>query len=356
MKALIAKILLVCVLAASFSVSAFGASGVMNYVTERGLVAGEAVEDEDNSEDEEPANETGAAVPILTNHYNSVSGTISEIIYDGKNTVLLLSGTQNDIYYNITPDVLVYSLNAMEPISAGRLSKGRRVSVFYNVYNEAAGFPATLTPEVLVLHDNEQASLVKVDYFDDTALSSDRKLKLNRNEEMLIVSGNSRIANFDELKNKNLLVFYDVSTLSPSAQAPPMKVVILGSEVLRQKTAAEDLAEPEDMPDESPLPEEIYESERDILVRNLEGYAITRGEIRYVPLYKLAETMGFDLAWNDAIKQVTIYTNNEASYTITNGLLEYSQGGEKLYFTNAPFISDSRVYVEEKFLENLFFE
>ena len=355
MKALIFKISLACILAASISVCAYGYSGTMNYITDSGLIKGEAInpnETAENPPDEQNPAETQTTVPILTNHYNSVSGVISDIAYDGRNSSILLSGSQGgDIYYNISPEVLVYSLNSMEPISAGRLSKGRRVSVFYNVYTQAENFPMKLTPEVIVLHDNEQAALVKVDYFDDTGLSSDKRLKLNRNEEMLVVAKDSKIRSFDDLRDKNLLVFYDISTLSPSTQAPPMKVVILGSEVLKQRTTV--AVEPENIPEEAAHPEETAETERDILFRNLEGYILTRGESRYIPLYKVAETMGWDLQWNGDTKLVTLHVADSSSYTLINGLSEYQYNSEAGFFENAPFIYDSRTYVEEAFLERL---
>jgi len=204
---------------------------------------------------------------------------------------------------------------------------------------------------VIVLHDNEQAALVKVDYFDDTGLSSDNRLKLNRNEEMLVVAKDSKIRSFDDLRDKNLLVFYDISTLSPSTQAPPMKVVILGSEVLKQRTTV--AVEPENIPEEAAHPEETAETERDILFRNLEGYILTRGESRYIPLYKVAETMGWDLQWNGDTKLVTLHVADSSSYTLINGLSEYQYNSEAGFFENAPFIYDSRTYVEEAFLERL---
>jgi len=357
MRALITKVLLPCVLAASFNVCAFGYSGVMNYITDSGLVTGEPLGfDEENRDlpDENPAEQSETAIPILTNHYNSVRGSISDIVYDEKNIIISLSGAGN-VHYNISPDVLIYSLNAMEPISAGRLSKGREVSVFYNVYTPVSQQPAGLTPEVLVLHDNEQAAMVKVDYFDESGLSSDKTLRLNRNEEMLVVAKDSKTRMFDDLRDKNLLVFYDISTLSPSAQAPPIKVVILGSEVLKQRSSDIGEQNEEEILQEE-LTEEPVEGIRDILSRNLEGYAINRGEVRYVPLYKAAETLGYDLQWDEAARLVTIYMPDGKSYTFVNGSQEYGYNGERAYFTNAPFISDSRTYVDEAFIEKIIME
>jgi len=300
-----------------------------------------------------------AALPPLENHYIHVEGTISDVSTDGSRRILV-EREDGDIYYNISDETLIYSMNSMDRVNADRLTEGRRVSVFYNVYTpQTMSLPPQVNPEVIVLNDSEETTFVKVDYFNEDLLSSDNALKLSRTEEMTITGFDNRLKTFDEARDHNLLVFYTTRDNSLSNQLSPVKVVVLNSavlsdagqiEVTEPETEAEEETGTEENNEETAEPEAMTKEQ--ILAQLNEEDFITREETRFVALYRIAEITGFELEWDANTGLITLRRpGSPASYTINNDASEYGYNRAMMYFTHAPFIMNDRTYVEEAFLD-----
>jgi hypothetical protein len=78
----------------------------------------------------------------------------------------------------------------------------------------------------LVMVRNMRNTNVKVDYFDNSLLSSDGMLRLNLSLQTEIVLTNDQ-AFFNNPANHNLIVLYGPVTRSIPAQTTPFKVVVL---------------------------------------------------------------------------------------------------------------------------------
>lgn len=85
-------------------------------------------------------------------------------------------------------------------------------------------YPPQYSAEVVEVVEKGQN--IKVDKFDENLLSSDLWLKLNISDKTEIISQDGK-AYDGNLKNKNLVVFYDVTTKSIPAQTTPTKIVVL---------------------------------------------------------------------------------------------------------------------------------
>ncbi|MDR2898881.1 MAG: copper amine oxidase N-terminal domain-containing protein [Clostridiales bacterium] len=291
-----------------------------------------------------------------SSHYISVSGTISEMDNTSVVNRILVDGDNGGTFFNIGSDTLVYSLNSFERVSGDLLAQGQSVSVFYNVTTpQTLSFPPMINPEIIVIHDSEEMAFAKVDYFNEDLISSDNTLKLNLSEEVLVVGQDNSIRNFGDASDKNLLVFYDITTRSIPAQTAPIKIVILDSPVVfppNPVTPALPTEEPKPQPEE---PSEDVNSPADdvILALGDEDFVTVNG-VRFVPLYKLAEILGYELEWNPNTAQITMRKpGTSAAYTLLNGNTEYGFNRAMFRFTNAPFIQDGRTYVEESFIDVL---
>ncbi|MDL2248179.1 hypothetical protein LJB89_00580 [Tyzzerella sp. OttesenSCG-928-J15] len=352
------KFILPLGLAISMSIPVFANFSVFDYsLVDTGIEANETIEGEEEAETE-AAPEPVTLAP-LENHYIRFDGTVTESAAADKR-ILVESEAAGSIYYNISGETLVYSLNSMEPVNFDKISAGRKVSVFYNVYTpQAMSLPPQVTPEVIVLYDNEETAFVKVDYFDENGLSSDKTLKLNTGEEMLITGTDNRLKTFDDARERNLLVFYSTGTRSMLSQTPPMKIVILNSPVISGNNIQ--IVEPETTTEE-PQPEEtlpegteentIQHTKESVLAQLSTEDIITKDETRYVALYKLAEILDYQLEWDSETAIITLRkTGGAESYTIKNDTAEYGYNRAMLHFAKPPFIANSRTYVEETFID-----
>lgn len=104
------------------------------------------------------------------------------------------------------------------------VSVGDKITAYYD---GNAPVPMIFPPEYLALvvaKDNPYQS-VKTDYFDSQLVSSDGQLKLNIANNTPIVLANGQPFNGD-IRGRNLIVIYSVSTRSIPAQTTPDKVIV----------------------------------------------------------------------------------------------------------------------------------
>ncbi|KYH27294.1 MULTISPECIES: hypothetical protein [Clostridium] len=113
-------------------------------------------------------------------------------------------------------------------INNNKLEIGVKITGYYDATRPMIMiYPPQYPVEAVVVGDIKES--VKVDLFDENLISVDNQLKIKVTNDVEVVTRDGEKYE-GELKNKNLLVIYDIATKSIPAQTKPIKVVVLDKE------------------------------------------------------------------------------------------------------------------------------
>ena len=130
--------------------------------------------------------------------------------------------------FRIHNDTLLFNSGSTNEIEPGDLKKDMKVEAYYDKNKPMILiYPAQITPELFFVMDEEEPVSVKVGKFDQDFLSLDKELKLNIGEKTTFLNQQSEKIEMAELKGKELVVFYSITTMSLPPQTPPTKIIAL---------------------------------------------------------------------------------------------------------------------------------
>lgn len=158
---------------------------------------------------------------IFMNYTNLVPviGTVLRIVSerDCCNHMMSLQTANGIVNFRINSETIV--------IDSRQLRIGMQVAAFYDsTLPVPLIFPPQYTAQlVTVIGRNEQ---VMINHFDNNLVSTDGALQLNIARNTAITSLNGQNVNCN-LGNRNLLVYYTVTTRSIPPQTTPRKIVVL---------------------------------------------------------------------------------------------------------------------------------
>ncbi len=224
--------------------------------------------------------------------------------------------------------------NEMEPVD---LKKDMKVNAYYDKNKPMILiYPAQITPELFFVMDEEEPVSVKVGKFDQDFLSLDKELKLNIGEKTTLLNQQGEKIEMAELKGKELVVFYSITTMSLPPQTPPTKIIAL------DLLTVEETVEEEEKPE---IPKTVLDLiEKDHYVKD---------GMKMIPLRKVAEELGY-FVLSQPKANGAFLTKGNLSFTITRGEKSYGFNKSLQQFTTAPeLISGNKTYVSEEILEIL---
>lgn len=204
-------------------------------------------------------------------------------------------------------------------------------------------YPPQYNIEVVNIENQDQN--VKFDKFDENLISSDNSLKLNVYEDTEIISQDGK-AYEGEITDKNLVVIYGVSTRSIPAQTTPFKIIVIeDSNVDSEEIETEDYIE---------IGEEISEENKVIAKKEIIAnapLAYTNDEDTVMlPLRAIAETLGYDVKWDNATKSVII----GKGISLTIGVDNYNyMKTAPIQLGTSPEIVGGRTFVPESFFKEV---
>ncbi|MGF7185865.1 hypothetical protein GGQ84_001958 [Desulfitispora alkaliphila] len=151
-------------------------------------------------------------------------------------------------------------------------------------------YPPQYRAEAVVIETEEKN--VKMDVFDKNLISADNTLKLNVTDETKIVWQDGTEFTGD-LKNRKLVVEYDISTRSIPAQTNPKKVTVLNEGEENRATAIMDNV-----------------SNMEIVVNNERIDApsayTNEADVVMVPLRPIAEAIGYEISWDSETQSIRL--------------------------------------------------
>ncbi|MED3801367.1 copper amine oxidase N-terminal domain-containing protein [Lysinibacillus xylanilyticus] len=255
--------------------------------------------------------------------FNTTYGTV-EKVNSGENITYFTvkDGEQTNIL-EITKDTLVFD-NTGKKVE---LKEGDKI-VAYTFANKPQKliYPPQFNPDVVIV-ETKEAGFVEVDYFFENLTNTYEMLKLNIGENTELLNTKGEKVSAKDLKEKNLVVFYTVSTKSIPAQTTPSKVIVLDEESgnTTENTVDAEIAEI--------IATDYYE---------VDG-------TKMVPLRLIAEKLGYKV---ESTSKGAIVSKGNLSYIITRGeeMFGYNKALRPLH-TAPALLEGNKTYVPVEFVE-----
>lgn len=242
-----------------------------------------------------------------------------------------LEDTLDKLVAHISDDVILLDENTMGFLSKEDLKEGMEVSIYYSKDTiMLLSYPPQLGPDVVIVKSDDVDLNIKIDRFDEELTSHDNSLKLNIDKDVELIDFQGNEIEKEDLGNKDLVVFYTVSTRSIPAQTTPKKVIAIRNyevEIL----------------DYLNLNDAKLELEHD-MYRNDDG-------VLMIPLRQVAEALDFEVEWINETKSVELIQEGyTASLTIGDKKYQYY---DMILELTAPELTESKTYVPIDFIEDI---
>lgn len=249
-----------------------------------------------------------------------VEGTIDGMEKNDGLTLYTIKWKEESFVLAITKDTLIFD-NTGKKV---KMKKGDKVSAYTHAEKPMIMiYPPQYTPDVVIV-ENDEANTAVVGIFDDELVDPYLKLQLNVDEGADISSASGDKVKANDLKGKDLLVFYKEATRSIPAQTTPEKVVILDVNAVDEDATIEQMIE--------------------------DDHYMVEG-VKMVPLRLLAEKLGYVV---DSTGVGAVVSKGAPSYTITRGQKEYGYNKSLLKFEAAPeLLEPKKTYVPVEFIEEM---
>lgn len=233
-------------------------------------------------------------------------------------------GIENVLIINEKSQLL--SSKTTASIASDYLKNGMNVEAYYDKNKPMILiYPAQFTPELVVVKE-ENGQNVKVNKFDDDFLSLDKELKLTIAEDTVLQNEQGKTISKTDLKGKELVVFYTITTRSLPPQTTPTKVIAL---------------------------DPLQQSETELVHKIIEADHYMKDGVKMIPLRKVAEQLGYTVVSQGHINGALVKKENR-SFTITRGEKKYGLNKSLQQFAVAPeLIAGNKTYVSEDFLDML---
>lgn len=134
-----------------------------------------------------------------------------------------ISKPDNEYDIIISKDTLILT-NTGEQIE---LKEGQNFTAFVNINKPMITiYPPQYSPEIIIIQTDSKGMVVQ-GKFNRDFVNDELSLKLNIDEETVMMDLQGNTVSSNEIVNQNILVFYDKTTRSIPAQTSPTKIILL---------------------------------------------------------------------------------------------------------------------------------
>jgi len=270
----------------------------------------------------------------VTTNFMKATGVIQEIEKEEEGIRVTIENEDKMItILRINDDSLLFNSGTTKSLKPADLKKGATVGAYYDKNKPMILiYPATVTPEMVIVNDEEVFGEVKVSQFDKEFLSLDGELKLNIGEDTPLFNQQGKAIELKELNGKELMVFYSITTRSLPPQTPPTKIIALDNATVEA---------PEVEPEVSTGVQGIIANDH-----------YMKDGVKMIPLRKVAEHLGYNVLSQPRVNGALVTLDN-SSFTIKRGDNMYGFNKSIRKFEVAPELKGMKTYVSEDFLELL---
>ncbi|GGA38950.1 stalk domain-containing protein [Psychrobacillus lasiicapitis] len=263
-----------------------------------------------------------------TSNFMNASGVIKDVETKDGIVTLTVESEEKDPQITIlklNDDTLLFNSGSTKAVQKEAFQKGQHIDAYYDKNKPMILiYPAQITPELVIVHDEEKIGSVKVSKFDKEFLSLDNELKLNIGKETILENEKGEKIEKEDLHGKELVVFYTITTRSIPAQTPPTKIIAINN---------------------------LSPEMKDIQTVIEQDHFIQNGT-KMIPLKTVGEHLGYVvLSYTRGNGNFLMLGNS--SLIITVGDKTYSYNRSLRNFTEPPVIKNNKTYVSEDILEVL---
>ncbi len=232
--------------------------------------------------------------------YISNTGKITEVAdtEDG-NKVFTMDNENGGLRFVVSPTTTIVDRETGSVITADKLTEGMEVAVIYSAMAPMGMSMPPYMGQVTAVVANADKGSISVGHFNDDLLNEKDLLQLNISEDTTILTtlGTKSILSADDVKGKDAVVFYDITTRSIPAQTTPSLVLLLEErEAVTEGT------------------EEVTADTKSVETPEM------------VALRDAAEAKGYTVKWQGK-DQPVLMTKDNVTVQITVGSAEYSVDG-----------------------------
>lgn len=256
--------------------------------------------------------------------YIANSGKITEIAdtEDG-NKVITMENENGGLRFVVAPSTPIADRATGTMVTADQLTDGMEVTVIYGANSPMGMSMPPYMGNVTAVVASADKGFVSVGLFNDELVNEKDMLKLNiaENTTILTTLGTKSILGADDVKGKEAVVFYDVTTRSIPAQTTPSFILLL-----EEKEAVEET--------ESAETKEVSAPET-------------------VQLRDAAEAKGYTVTWQGKTEPVLLEKDGMVA-SVTLGSTTYVvEGDMAMVASEAPVLVDGVLYVSSDVIDNL---
>ncbi len=263
-------------------------------------------------------------------NFIKTSGVISKVINDDvKMPELIVKNKEKttETHLNISNETLIFNSGSTEQLQIDSVKEGQLIDAYYDKHKPMIMiYPPQITPEIVIINDEDKIGFVKVALFDENLISLDNELKLIIGDKTILLNEKGETISANELNGEELIVFYTVTTKSMPAQTTPTKIIALTDLTKKHMIEEAQFAIGDD-------------------------YHMVNGT-KMIPIRKVAEHFGYKVEWQNESQAIEIRKQNR-SFLISIGKEQYGFNKSLGYFKLAPEIKNSKTYVPEEFLDIL---
>lgn len=250
-----------------------------------------------------------------------VSGTIEEVEKGEQATLYTIKNGEDINVLAVMKDTLIFDNTGKK----AELNKGEKVTAYTDADKPMIMiYPPQYSPDVVIV-ETEETGVTAVGTFDQELVDKNLKLQLNISEDTDLSSVSGEAVEIENLADKDLLVFYTVTTRSIPAQTTPERVILLDRTV-----------------------DTGSGSEIDDLIAA--DHKMVNG-VKMIPLRLVAEELGYTVKSTGIGAMVT---KDAKSFTITRGEKKYGYNRSLRHFEAAPELLEiNKTYVPAALIDEL---
>lgn len=216
------------------------------------------------------------------------------------------------------------SLSAV--ITADKLTEGMEVAVIYSAMAPMGMSMPPYMGQVTAVVANADKGSISVGHFNDDLLNEKDLLQLNISEDTTILTtlGTKSILSADDVKGKDAVVFYDITTRSIPAQTNPSLVLLL--------------------------------EEREAATEDTEEVAVDTKSVEapeMVALRDAAEAKGYSVKWQGKTAPVVLEKDGMTAQISLGSTTYVVEGDMAMTSAAAAELTDGVLYVSADVVENL---
>lgn len=278
---------------------------------------------------------TATPVPISTeaddqaeaSAYISNTGKITEVAdtEDG-NKVFTMDNENGGLRFVVSPTTTIVDRETGSVITADKLTEGMEVAVIYGAMAPMGMSMPPYMGQVTAVVANADKGSISVGHFNDDLLNEKDLLQLNISEDTTILTtlGTKSILSADDVKGKDAVVFYDITTRSIPAQTNPSLVLLL--------------------------------EEREAATEDTEEVAVDTKSVEapeMVALRDAAEAKGYSVKWQGKTAPVVLEKDGMTAQITLGSTTYVVEGDMAMTSAAAAELTDGVLYVSADVVENL---